>query len=64
MSTMNHDEIRNAVREQYAAIARAGLEGSCSPGCCGGGPGPEASLALGYLRLSTAFHPIITGRSA
>jgi SAM-dependent methyltransferase len=53
---MNDDEVRNAVREQYAAIARAGIGGSCSPGCCTG-PGPEASLALGYSPEELAAVP-------
>jgi SAM-dependent methyltransferase len=37
-----NDEVRAAVREQYASVARSG----CTPSCCG--PGPDASLALGY----------------
>jgi arsenite methyltransferase len=40
------DGVRAAVREQYAAVARAGGS-SCAPtGCCG--PSPDASLKLGY----------------
>ena len=44
MSKHTNDDVRAAVREQYAKVARGGS------GCCGGGCGPsaEASLALGY----------------
>lgn len=42
MNERTKDEVRTAVREQYASVARSG----CTPSCCG--PGPDASLALGY----------------
>ncbi len=41
-----NDEVRAAVRAQYAQVARAESAASCSPGCCG--PSPDASRALGY----------------
>jgi SAM-dependent methyltransferase len=53
---MHDDDVRAAVREQYAAIARAGLGNGCNPGCCTG-PGPEASLALGYSPEELAAVP-------
>ncbi len=46
MKEQSKDEVRAAVREQYGAIARSATGGGCAPGCCG--PGPDASLALGY----------------
>ncbi len=53
MSQLSEDEIRAAVREVYAQVARAG--GSCSPGCCT--PSPVASLALGYSAEEVAAVP-------
>lgn len=44
------DQIRTAVREQYAKVAR-GDAGCCSVGC---GPSPDASLALGYSAADLA----------
>ena len=46
MSTNTNDEIRKAVREQYAGVANKTSDGCCTPGCCG--PAPDASLSLGY----------------
>ncbi len=46
MSEQTKDEVRTAVREQYAAVARAAGAATCTPGCCG--PAPDASLRLGY----------------
>src|SRR6188474_3101818 len=46
MSEQTKDEVRNAVREQYGAVARAAGTTTCTPGCCG--PSPDASLKLGY----------------
>jgi SAM-dependent methyltransferase len=42
---LNDERVREAVRDQYAKVAKAEASG-CMPGCCG--PGPQASLALGY----------------
>jgi arsenite methyltransferase len=53
MTNKTADDIRVAVREQYASIARSG--GSCGPGCCG--PGADASLALGYSAEQLAAAP-------
>lgn len=46
MAEQSKEEVRAAVREQYASVARAAGTTGCAPGCCG--PGPEASLSLGY----------------
>jgi SAM-dependent methyltransferase len=46
--TRSNDEVRTAVRDQYASIARSeGEESGCAPGCCITAA-PDASLALGY----------------
>jgi arsenite methyltransferase len=42
----SNDEVRAAVRAQYANVARAEPSAGCSPGCCG--PTPDSSRALGY----------------
>jgi arsenite methyltransferase len=44
MNGRDQDEVRAAVRAQYGMIAREG--GPSAPACCG--PGPSASLKLGY----------------
>jgi arsenite methyltransferase len=46
MTEQTKDEVRTAVREQYAAVARAKATTGCAPACCG--PGADASLKLGY----------------
>ena len=46
MPQISHDETRAAVREQYAKVAGAAKASGCAPNCCG--PGPSASLELGY----------------
>ena len=44
---MEHDTIREAVRERYASIAEDG--GSCcGPSCCGSGEEASVSTAVGY----------------
>ena len=55
MNEQSKDEVRAAVREQYGAVATATSAGSCTPGCCG--PGPDASLALGYDSADLAAVP-------
>ncbi len=45
MPERTDEEVRAAVREQYGKVAVEGPTG-CAPCCCG--PGPDASLALGY----------------
>lgn len=56
MNQKNHDEVRAAVRDQYAAVARRdAAPGGCAPGCCG--PSPQASLALGYSADELAAVP-------
>lgn len=54
MNEQSPDDIRTAVREQYGKIAQQS-GASCSPGCCG--PGPEASLQLGYSAQDLASVP-------
>jgi arsenite methyltransferase len=55
METKTKDDIRAAVREQYANVARAPSTSACAPGCCG--PSPDASLALGYSAQDLAAVP-------
>ena len=55
MSTNSKDEIRRAVREQYASVANETDDGCCAPGCCG--PAPGASLSLGYASEDLAAVP-------
>jgi arsenite methyltransferase len=50
-----NDEQRTAVREQYAAVARAQATG-CATSCCVG-PGANASLKLGYSPEELAAVP-------
>ncbi len=50
---VNKNTIRNAVRKNYADVARKGTSGGgccCSPGCCGGTSNDimESSLRIGY----------------
>jgi SAM-dependent methyltransferase len=54
MTERTHDDIRAAVRQQYGALARE-AGGCCAPGACG--PGPQASLALGYAPDDLASVP-------
>jgi SAM-dependent methyltransferase len=54
MSTMDHDEVRAAVREQYAKTATIPGTG-CGPGCCA--PKPDHSLELGYTADDLAAVP-------
>jgi hypothetical protein len=49
------DKVRAAVREQYGNIARSSTATSCAPTCCG--PGPDASLKLGYSAEEVAAVP-------
>lgn len=42
------DGVRTAVREQYAAVARAKVSTGCAPSCCWPTVAPETSLKLGY----------------
>lgn len=46
MTDTTHDDIRAAVRDQYGKVARSNGAVGCAPNCCG--PGPKASLDLGY----------------
>lgn len=52
MSTLNHDEIRQAVRQIYGQVALSEAACGCGPNCCGGSAAPEdakaASVGLGY----------------
>jgi len=58
MTNTTNDKIRDAVRQRYAATARATQtlpECGCSPGCCGGNAG--TSLAMGYSEDDLASVP-------
>jgi len=55
MTQHTNDEIRSAVRDQYAGVARNTTGGCCAPGMCG--PHPETSLALGYSADDLASVP-------
>jgi arsenite methyltransferase len=59
MSTTNvgqqESEVRAAVRERYAGVARATGPNPCAPGCCG--PAPDASLSIGYSADDLAAVP-------
>jgi len=55
MNEQTKDEVRAAVREQYAKVARTSGAEACAPGCCG--PGASASLALGYSKEELAAVP-------
>lgn len=51
MNTLNHDEVRQAVRENYGAVARADGACGCGPACCtpAGLPAAEIlSRGIGY----------------
>lgn len=52
MSTLKHDEIRQAVRQTYGKIAQSDAACGCGPSCCDGGAvqgdAKAASKALGY----------------
>lgn len=50
-----HDEVRASVRDQYGKVARSNGAVGCSPNCCG--PGPQASLGLGYSPEELAAAP-------
>lgn len=55
--TMDHDQIRQAVRAHYGATARAADSGGgCAAGACCG-PAPAASAALGYGAADLAAVP-------
>jgi arsenite methyltransferase len=56
MTEQSDLDTRAAVREQYGKIARAGVAGSCCA-ANGSGPGPEASLQLGYSAEDLAIVP-------
>jgi arsenite methyltransferase len=55
MNELNRDEVRTAVREQYAKVARATGSTCCAPGCCG--PDADASAKLGYSADEIAAAP-------
>ena len=55
MKEQTRDEVRAAVRERYAGVARAVGKGGCSPGCCGAGE--SASLKMGYTAEEVAAVP-------
>ena len=55
MTEPSNDDIRKAVRVQYASIARGSTRGCCGQGGCG--PEADASLALGYSPADLAAVP-------
>jgi arsenite methyltransferase len=55
MSGQKKDEVRAAVREQYAKVARETAT-SCAPSCCGG-VSADTSLKLGYTPEDLASVP-------
>lgn len=55
MSQTQQDETRTTVRGRYADIARQSESPAARPSCCG--PGPQASLALGYSAEDLAAVP-------
>jgi SAM-dependent methyltransferase len=59
MSTLKHDEIRQAVRQQYGRVAASGGGCGAASSCCGS-PAPDAdelSQALGYSADETSSVP-------
>lgn len=58
MNDVKHDEIRQAVREQYGRVAESDGCG-CGPACCGSTPSAAAVLSqgLGYSAAETAQVP-------
>jgi ubiquinone/menaquinone biosynthesis C-methylase UbiE len=55
MNDQAKNQVRTAVREQYGNIARSSAGTSCTPAGCG--PGPDASLKLGYSAEDLAAVP-------
>lgn len=55
MNIQQKDKVRQAVREQYGAIAEAKVESCCAPSCCA--PVPSGSAALGYSAEDLAAVP-------
>jgi ubiquinone/menaquinone biosynthesis C-methylase UbiE len=56
MNEQAKDDVRAAVRERYASVARAGSQTGCAPGgCCG--YDASASLSLGYSQEDLAGAP-------
>jgi SAM-dependent methyltransferase len=55
MNEDTKDDVRVAVREQYAKVARAPSPSGCAPSCCG--PVPDASLARGDTEEDLAAVP-------
>lgn len=58
MNDVRHDEIRQAVRQQYGLVAESDGCG-CGPACCGSTPAAAGALsqALGYSASETAIAP-------
>lgn len=55
MSELAKDDVRTAVRDHYASVARSGGATGCAPNCCQ--PGSNASMALGYSNEELASVP-------
>lgn len=60
MNILNHDEIRQAVRENYAAVARAESGCGCGPACCTPAELPSADMlshGIGYSESEMSAVP-------
>ena len=60
MSSLKHDEIRQAVRQRYGEVAQSDAACGCGPSCCGTGPDISAadiSVAIGYSRQDVGTVP-------
>jgi SAM-dependent methyltransferase len=55
VSEQTKDEVRAAVREQYAKVARSEGMSGCAPACCA--PGADASRKIGYSDEDLAAVP-------
>ncbi|HEY5682303.1 MAG TPA: arsenite methyltransferase [Sulfuricaulis sp.] len=60
MSSLKHDEIRQAVRRRYSEVAQSDAAGGCRPSCCGIGDNTssvDASVTLGYSQTDVTTVP-------
>ena len=60
MNTLNHDEVRQAVRETYGAVARTDSGCGCGPACCTPAELPAADIlsrGIGYSESEVSAVP-------